>query len=95
MIRKQDVINILFNMRGVADEDGYILIYKTDAIDEICALTDLENVRIQYTEWLTYPQITEAVNILLEFMEGTNFDDDKMKKWLEDIKRYCIDHTAI
>lgn len=50
----------------------------------------------QWIEYITYPQITEAVRILLKFINhDTQFNNQEFRKWLEDIKRYCIDHTAI
>jgi hypothetical protein len=45
LIKKSDAINELEDMRGYRDEDGYVMIFKSDAIDRINCITTTDRPR--------------------------------------------------
>ena len=45
LIKRNDVVNELEDMRGYRDEDGYVMIFKSDAIDRINCIATTDRLR--------------------------------------------------
>lgn len=51
LIPKDEAIAMLEDMEGRRDEDGYIRVYKTDAIANLRSLSSIDLVRCEECKW--------------------------------------------